>query len=444
MLDKEKYRTKKYLHFDHRTRIENAECYITNPAKIAKHSFLPLIHYVSSFERCTGEKDSEFNNRPIKTKSRDILYAGHWDNFIYKYYAEILNDKYYNGFCFKFGIDECVTAYRNNKAKQSNIDFAAEIINQIVEYGEAYILVGDFTNYFGRIDHTMLKDNLKKIFGVSKLSDDWFNVYRSITKYGYYDKSFIEKIIGTDKSLRSQKKKSYFNQLSDFRSFQKEHKTKFNDNDYGIPQGTAISAIFANVYAIEFDIKLKQIADKYLGKYRRYSDDFILVIPKQKITKTQEFRDIEIHIRKLALKYKISIQEKKTGLYVYKKRHIDKLDDPDIHHLDYLGFIFDGETVKMRGKSPYKFYRKAKQLILLSHKRKEQKQLEKLPYRKSIYRLYTDLGETKRGCNSFIDYAKKAQRKFDQLSPNTQNMMMVQIKNRKKKIEKLLGLKIHT
>ena len=98
----------------------------------------------------------------------------------------------------------------------------------------------------------------------------------------------------------------------------------------------------------------------------------------------------------------------------------------------------------MRGKSPYKFYRKAKQLIYLSRKRKKQRQLGKLPYRKSIYRLYTDLGESKGGRNSFIDYAKKAQRKFDQLSPNTKNMMMVQIKNRKKIIEKLLGLKIHT
>ncbi|MCG7338833.1 hypothetical protein MHZ36_05975 [Staphylococcus sp. ACRSN] len=76
--------------------------------------------------------------------------------------------------------------------------------------------------------------------------------------------------------------------------------------------------------------------------------------------------------------------------------------------------------------------------------RKTEKQLETIPYRKSIYRLYTDLGKTKKGRNSFIDYAKKAQTKFDIFSPNTNNLMLKQINNRKKKIERLLGIQIHT
>lgn len=37
---------------------------------------------------------------------------------------------------------------------------------------------------------------------------------------------------------------------------------------------------------------------------------------------------------------------------------------------------------------------------------------------------------------NFISYAKRSQEKFDELSPKTKNLMMHQIKNRKRKMEK--------
>lgn len=372
------------------------------------------------------------------------MYAGHWDNYIYKYYAEMLNDNYYNKYCDEIKIDECITAYRNNKPQKSNIDFAAEIINQIAEYEEAYILVGDFTNYFDKIDHLLLKERLKNIMNVSWIPKDWHNVYRSITRYGYYEKDFIEQMWVKNAPSTVPRRKSYFDTVADFRIFQKEHRPETNPDNYGIPQGTAISAVLANVYALEFDIKLKEIADEYSGMYRRYSDDFILVIPKAKLLNKQEMWDIEKKAREIAADSKIIIQEEKTGLFLYEDRKVFKLNDSSMGHLDYLGFVFDGITVKMRGKSPYKFYRKARQLIDIAQETKKRKNLKKLPYRKSIYKMYTDLGTSKSGRNSFIDYAKRAQRIFDKKSPKTQNMMLNQIKNRKKKIEKMLGIKIHT
>ena len=69
-------------------------------------------------------------------------------------------------------------------------------------------------------------------------------------------------------------------------------------------------------------------------------------------------------------------------MLTYKQKEISQLEDEKKYRLDYLGFIFDGETVKMRGKSAYKFYRQAEKLISWAHKVKHQKGLEKLPYRK--------------------------------------------------------------
>ncbi|OJG67914.1 hypothetical protein RV09_GL002025 [Enterococcus moraviensis] len=425
-------------------KIENAENYVTNPKKIAGHSFLPFIHYVDSFDKYTGKNDLERNNRPIKEKTRKIMYAGHWDNFIYKYYAdELLNPKY-NEFCLNRSIDDCVTAYRNNKKGKSNIDFAAEVINSIVKYEEAFILVGDFTHFFDSLQHSLLKQRLATVLDVKILSKDWFNVFNSVTKYGYYEKNLLVDLFGTDKQIKKSGRKSYFNQLSDFRKFQKVYTTKTNpDLIKGIPQGTAISAVLANIYTIDFDLALQKTANKYLGIYRRYSDDFILIIPKQSFKK-EEFKSIEQQVRTLAEDNKINLHESKTEMYFYADNKIKLLENNKKSSLDYLGFTFDGKTVQMRGKSTYKFYRNAKKLINKAHRTKRKKGLDKIPYRKKIYELYTDIGDKKGKHSNFISYSKQAQIKFDSISPNTNNIMMNQIKNRKKYVEKRLGFKIHT
>ncbi|HCT0491861.1 TPA: RNA-dependent DNA polymerase, partial [Staphylococcus pseudintermedius] len=362
--------------------------------------------------------------------------------YIYRYYADYLNTNYYNHVCKKLFIDQCVIAYRNNKQGKSNIDFAAEVINQIVLYDQAYIYVGDFTNYFDKINHSLLKENIKRVLNVNMLTNDWFNIYKSITKFGYYEKNFLEKNIDSEKNLRSQNKRSYFNNLKEFRTFQKNNKTKFNKNDFGIPQGTAISAVFANIYALNFDLQMNQLAFSHSGMYRRYSDDFILIIPIS--SNINNYTEIEVIIKNIAEECKINIKDEKTNTFLYSQHNLINLNNKSKQNMDYLGFNFDGKNVKMRNKSIYRFYRNAKKLINYANFKKNNNQLEKLPYRKRIYRLYTDLGESRSGRNSFIDYAKKAQTKFDYYSPHTNNMMMQQIKNRKKKIEKLSGIQLHT
>src|SRR5699024_4408112 len=167
------------------------------------------------------------DNRPIVEKTRDIMYASHLDNFIYKFYSEELNENY-NDWCIEHGIDDCSTAYRNNKKRHSNIEFSAEIIASIVEYKEAFIMVGDFTKYFDNLDHKILKKNLLEVLNCNFIEDDWYNVYRSITRYGYYDKTYLIAEFGTDNELKSKKKFQYFSSVKEFRKFQNEVRTKKN------------------------------------------------------------------------------------------------------------------------------------------------------------------------------------------------------------------------
>lgn len=441
MLDEKKYRTKKYIHFDCSVNIKTVEGYVTDADKVSVHSFLPLIHYVVSSEKFNQKKYKEKEMFFIDPKERDIKYAGHLDNHIYKYYSETLQSEYYNQWCIENNLDDCILAYRNNKKGKSNINFSAEIISKIVAMEESFVLVGDFAQYFDKIEHRQLKDNLLEVLDMEKLSSDLFNVFQSVTKYGYYERKLLDEIFGNVNDLKRRKIKSYFNQLSEFRQFKKKYKVCSNKAGIGIPQGTAISATLANIYAINFDKKVNKIALFYGGLYRRYSDDFIMVLPKKNFKEVSEFMELDKLIRNIAQENKIEIQESKTGIYEYRNREIVNLKNKEVDNLDYLGFVFDGKSVQMRGKGPYKFYRKARKLILKAQSVKMKKGLAKIPYRRSLYKLYTDLGIDE-GHGNYISYAKRSQKIFDEISPNTNNLMMNQIINRKKFIEKNLGIKL--
>lgn len=71
---------KGYAHFDLRTDITKVSEYISNPEKVARHSFYPFIHYVMRMDK--------YNKKTgVKPKTREICYAAHMDRCIYQYYS---------------------------------------------------------------------------------------------------------------------------------------------------------------------------------------------------------------------------------------------------------------------------------------------------------------------------------------------------------------------
>ncbi|QHT59337.1 hypothetical protein GXP70_04700 [Paenibacillus lycopersici] len=93
----------------------------------------------------------------------------------------------------------------------------------------------------------------------------------------------------------------------------------------GIPQGTAISEVLANVYAIEFDEVINTYVTGLGGIYRRYSDDIIVVIP----IKAGESDNISDHIsfiKEAVMQNKIEMGAGKTSTLFYFKKGIHKPD----------------------------------------------------------------------------------------------------------------------
>ncbi|WP_348920541.1 reverse transcriptase domain-containing protein [Enterococcus rotai] len=465
-----KYPSKPYLHFDKITSFNRkVEKYVYDFEENPMHSFLPLIFSEITMEKFKDIKN-DINNEnkirngkkvPVKEKIRPIMYASHIDNYIYKHYGVQLNTLF-NSYITKYGFDNSVTAYRTNKDGKNNIYFAAEIINYISENPMCYVYVGDYTGFFDNLNHDYLKDMINLLYEKKRMPDHQFKIFKSLTKYSYVHKKDINYYVGEDSDLYKKRQTSYFSSFREFREFKNQKSIHYDDGDktirvndkknIGIPQGTAISAIYSNIYMLQIDEYITKTVEGLGGIYRRYSDDFIMVLPNldRKIF-DKLCDDIE---KKILLTAKLEIHPEKTSIMIFDGAHLKKLDSGKYAKLDYLGFVFDGKNVRMREKSIYKFYRTAYKLIrkgeIISKKKGHVGERTRLTYKRKLYQNYHHLGEhtdfkykyKKRKFGTFITYARKSQKIFEELSPMTNNLMTGQIKNHQKNIRQKMNKSI--
>lgn len=435
---------------------------------------------------------------PIKNKKRPIMYASHKDNYIYKHYGLELNDLY-NKYVFDNNFDDSSIAYRTNKKGKCNIDFSAEVINFINKNEGCYIYVGDFSSFFDTLNHKYLKKMISKLYENGNIPEHQYKIYRSLTKYSYIDIRDINYYTSKKRNLYDGGKLRFLENMRDFRNFKKEEtivkeirkvkiikfkkrrycnqnkKVKKRNNkyksvvnsrnhrykkkiivkeevlkknlmNYGIPQGTAMSAIYSNIYMLEVDEYINTLITKYSGIYRRYSDDFVIILPNvSKEEFTMMIHNIENKLRNEA---KLTIHPSKTQVMEFKKNKLMDLYVKLPKSLDYLGFTFDGINVKMREKSIYNYYRTAYELVkkgvVISKKKGHIFSKKRLTYKRRLYQKYHIFGERtdvkygykKRAYGTFITYALKSQKLFDELSPNTNNLMFRQIETHQEKIKK--------
>lgn len=416
-MNKQKYRVKGYTHLDNKKSIEKVKNNIQNPRWIAKHGFYPFIHFKIKFHKYNRKL------KKPKEKIRKIFYASHIDSFIYKYYGDKLNN-HYNSVVEELGINDVAIAYRNNLSGKSNINFAKEVIDFIKAQQNAYIFVADFTNFFDTLDHRYLKEKIRYTLKKETLPDDYYNVFKNITRFSYFIKDTIEsdlKIKYTESEIKNKYK--YFTE-EDFRAF--KHKNIYkNSKSFGIPQGAGISSVCSNIYLLDFDEKIKKYVDERNGLYRRYCDDLIIVIPHGGDVQLYNFQIHQQFVENVKKQVpNLEIQPEKTGNYFYTNNKIMDLEFNETK-LDYLGFSFNGEEVRIREKSLFKYYTRTYRKIRICNRKS--KEFARKSYRRELYKNYSHLGKNKKGHGNFLSYVSRAQKIFDEKS-STENLMETQVK----------------
>ncbi len=193
----------------------------------------------------------------------------------------------------------------------------------------------------------------------------------------------------------------------------RSHIKRHHGNE-GIPQGSSISACLANVYMLEIDKAINEFVVAHGGIYRRYSDDFIIILPMD----TGSIDDIEVIIKRFELFEKrniLKLQSEKAQVYKLQNHsvvNIGHLFTPKLNEkhktINFIGFIFDGRTVTIRDKTTTKYYyrmhHKAKGIAHQYWRGKGYQGSDRL------YRLYSPNGQYGKG--NYFTYLNRVQKAF--------------------------------
>ena len=143
----------------------------------------------------------------------------------------------------------------------------------------------------------------------------------------------------------------------------------------GIPQGSPISDVLANIYLIDFDMEMNRIANETGAYYRRYSDDILWICsPEQADLIKKTTKEC---IEKQG-KGTLVIEDTKTTHTNFLKVGSQLCYEGDL--FNYLGFSFDGKKALYRDKTISGYKRDVvfsiKSFIRKAHKKRNDKSLK--------------------------------------------------------------------
>lgn len=415
-----KHKVRSYLHFDPQISHKVAKLVVTDPQRVATHPFYPLLGFTIVTPKVTKNSQGKLDK---KDKKRPIKLAAHIDAAIYSYYGQILSEKYERAIT-SHRISDSVTAFRKiGGSGKNNIHFAKEIFSFIQNNRPCTAIGLDVEKFFDTLDHRLLKQRWASILGTSRLPDDHFNVFKSLSNFQWVDRNSAYEALGISPH-NPNPKNSHRKRLCCPKTFRDRIRAKGLiwknpeiANKRGIPQGAPISALLSNVYMLDFDVAMAKAVSSMGGLYRRYCDDIMIVVPNQNTNSIEAFANDEIK------KLKLSINQKKTT----------RAEFPiDANHqatsgakIQYLGFDFNGTQTLIRASSLGRYYGKMRRGVSLARQTqkkhnsmREKKGLPPTPLRmRQLYIRYTYLikrrfhnkkGKGERQNVNFITYAHQA------------------------------------
>ncbi len=392
------FRQRRYVHFDEPIGIEKANALVTNPSAVARHSFWPLIQF--GIETVKIQQNKTTGTISSKQKLREISFAAHSDSQIFSYYCQTLSTVYEQKID-ELHLNDSVLAFRS--LGKNNIHFAKQAFDTIKSKGDCTAVAFDITKFFDTISHRILKEKWKSVLKVGQLPPDHYAVFKAVTNFSVVnrDKAFSALNISVHNPRSGGKTRLCT--PKEFRDVIRESKLiKTNTAGFGIPQGTAISALLSNIYMLDFDRAAKKFASLHDGTYMRYCDDMLFLMPLGMSSETEKFV-----LRELS-ELEVDINSDKTAVSNFKIVGTEQHSDTP---LQYLGFMFDGQRIVIRSAAFAKFSNRMKRGVSLAKQTMRSKNKKRVGlgsekrtlYLKKILTRYSHLGK-----RNFLRYGLNA------------------------------------
>ncbi len=379
---------KKYVHFDRQPQLEgkikvgkeykspqNFFEDFFDKNKVAKRAFWPFIHFIKVEKKYKKNLINRKKVGSFENKERDIFYSSYYDSYIYSFYCFLL-EKGYEELLEQWDLKWETLAYRrilreDGKGWKNNIFFAREIFEEIYDRKNCYVFAFDITKFFDNLNWDILEKKLCWALGKKELSNDWKNVFNSITKYAFINHEDLSKYDLIKKGIIDSKKfhkvRKKIKRITANGKLVK--KTPYYQKKCGIAQWTPISGIMANLYMFDFDLYIKKYIENIWWKYYRYSDDILVVVEYNEYNKEKIYESIQNEVFWYIKKLKLDIQEKKTDIFDFYEGKLIKSftyndtekkfkEDVHIWMLQYLWFSFDWENIYLRNKTLTNHYRR--------------------------------------------------------------------------------------
>lgn len=369
-----------------------------------QHGFLPFMSFEKRVRR--WRYDGERRRYRASWKVRPLAYCSNADTHIFAAVGLELS-RAYEAMLAGTPVEAAVVGYRRDR---SNIRTAHEAFSHVSRLAPCTALALDISSFFPTISHQRLKRCWSHVLG-GGLPDSHYAVFQALTRYATVDRKACLRRLGLDHRATGKDLARPLCSMDQFRQMIRGRREntliRTNPPGRGIPQGTPISAIAANVSMWDFDKAMTDRASEWGGIYRRYSDDILLIVP--------------CNVADATLDYVTAALKDKAGDLVLngaKAQRVDFLGSPlpsDVPELQYLGFTFNGERTLLRASTISKFYNRMRQAVRWAERCQASTSAKKLAkgnreglQRKAIISALTHIGK-----DSFVrTYAKAAERQM--------------------------------
>ena len=376
------YSRKPYIHFDLPLSPGDANAYVTDPEKVARHAFYPLLKYELLAPRVVKSPPGSAKAFVKEPKSRRIAYPAHKDGYIFSFYKSIL-EKPYEKWLTENGLGETVTAFRSTG--ENNVKLAKKAFDFIKADPNCRIVVTDVESFFDNLDHKLLKQIWSRFLGCSRLPQDHYAVYRAIARYSYVERHkaynlFRVRLSGRLNKANSPKRLCNPKQFRD-KVIGRNLIQRGTQEGIGIPQGTSLSPLLSNMYMADLDLSMSEWTESLGGRYWRYCDDILAVLPGE--SGPNVLQELDSQLESLNLKR----NQQKTSILLGNSL------SPQVQ-LQYLGLVFDGHDSVIRTSSIHRYRRKIRESIRLTENRQFREGHNKpgvAPFRKqALYNMYSE------------------------------------------------------